>query len=131
MRLYLDTAPVIYTVEQVAPYAAIVDARLATEDLIFVVSELTLLECRVQPMRNGDTDLLQDFDEFFANAVSKVATLSRDVLEKATEIRAHHGFKTPDSIHLAAALVSSCDAFYTNNSRLNRCPDLTIDVVGT
>ena len=65
MRLYLDTAPVIYTVEQVPIYAAAIDARLSAHDVVRVAGDLTRLECRVKPLREGNADLLKDFDDYF------------------------------------------------------------------
>jgi hypothetical protein len=47
MRLYLDTAPVIYTVENVPIYAQAVDNRLAIPGIVRVASDLTRMECRV------------------------------------------------------------------------------------
>ena len=91
MRVYLDAAPVIYTVEHVAPYAAAVDARLAAPGVELVTSDLTRLECRVKPLRAGDTALLQDFDDYFDGAIADVIALSREVIDRATEIRATHG----------------------------------------
>ena len=38
MRYYLDAAPVIYSVEEVPPYAAAVDARLSAPDVVRVAS---------------------------------------------------------------------------------------------
>jgi len=130
VRLYLDTAPVIYTVEQVADFAGMVDARLSVSDLVLVVSDLTRLECRVKPLRDGDEELLRDFDEFLQDAVAEVVGLSREVIDYATEIRSHYSFKTPDAIHLAAAVASGCDAFYTNDHRLDRFSELSIEIVG-
>jgi predicted nucleic acid-binding protein len=127
MRLYLDAAPVIYTVEQVASYAAAVDARLLDPDVVAVASDLTRLECRVKPLKDGNADLLQDFDDFFATV--EIVPLSRDVIDRATEIRAQYGFKTPDSIHLAVAVVSGCDTCLTNDHRLDRFADIAIEVV--
>ncbi len=66
---------------------------------------------------------------FFESAVAEVIALSRDVMDRATEIRASYNFKTPDSIHLAAAVVFDCDVFYTNDHRLDRFVDLAIEVV--
>src|SRR2546421_202086 len=79
---------------------------------------LTRLECRVKHLKTGDTALLQDFDDYFTGAITEVVTLSSQVMDRATDIRARHGFKTPDAIHLAAALVAGCDVFLTNDHRL-------------
>lgn len=88
MRLYLDSAPVIYAVEQVPGLAAAVDTRLSMSDTVKVVSDLTRMECRVKPLREGNIDLLKDYDDFFRGAVAEIVALSQDVIDRATEIRA-------------------------------------------
>lgn len=128
-RYYLDAAPVIYTVEQVPIYGAAVDARVSAANIICVVSDLTRMECRVKPLRVGDTELLQDFDDYFDGVVVEVVPLTREVIDHATEIRAQYGFKTPDAIHLAAAIVSKCDVFLTNDHRLDRFSAISVEVV--
>ena len=133
MRLYLDTAPIIYLVERVVPYVTAVEARLTSvansdDEVILVISDLSRLECRVKPLRDADADLLRDFDEFFA-ALDQIVPLSRAVVDEATRIRAVYGFKTPDALHLAAAVASNCDIFYTNDHRLNRFPELIVEVL--
>ena len=128
-RLYLDSAPVIYTVEQVAPFAVWVDARLAGADVVRVASELTRLECRIKPLRTGNAGLLQDFEDFFSGTVAEMVNFARPVWDRAAAIRSQYGFRTPDSLHLAAATVSGCDVFLTNDHRLDRFPDIPIEVV--
>ena len=129
MRIYLDAAPVIYTVEQVLPYATDVDARLSVAGAVLVASDLTRLECRVKPLRDEDTDILQDYDDFFVGTVAELVFLSPEVLDRATEIRAQYGFRTPDAIHLAAAVESGCDIFLTNDHRLDSFPNIVIDIL--
>ena len=70
MRLYLDAAPVIYTVEQVEGFATAVDERIGSSEVTLVASDLTRMECRVKPLREGNAELLKDFDEFFNGAIS-------------------------------------------------------------
>ena len=129
MRLYLDTAPVIYTIEQVPLYATAVNERLLAPGVVAVVSDLTRMECRVKPLRDGNADLLRDYDDYFEKAVAEVIALSREVIDRATEIRARHSFKTPDAIHLAAAVWSGCDIFLTNDHRLDRFSDIAVEIV--
>jgi predicted nucleic acid-binding protein len=52
-------------------------------------------------------------------------------MDRATKIRADHGFRTPDAIHLAAAVISNCDAFLTNDLRLERFPDIVIQSISS
>ena len=73
--------------------------------------------------------LLQDFDDYFANTIVEMIPLTRDVVDHATEIRAQYNFKTPDSLHLAAAIISNCDVFLTNDQRLNRFIGITIEII--
>jgi predicted nucleic acid-binding protein len=129
MRLYLDAAPVIYAVEQVAPFFPAVDARLSAAGVVRMASDLMRLECRVKPVREGNADLLKDYDDFFAYTVAEIVALSREVMDRATEIRARYGFKTPDAVHLAAAVATSCEVFLTNDHRLDRFLDIAIEVV--
>ncbi len=128
-RVYLDATPVIYAVEHVAPFAVAVDARLSAPGVVCVASDLTRMECRVKPLRSGDTPLLADFDDFFSHTVAEIVPLSRAVFDRATEIRAGYNFKTPDSIHLAAAVESGCNVFLTNDHRLTRFTGIVIEVV--
>jgi predicted nucleic acid-binding protein len=125
LRLYLDAAPVIYLVQDVEPYASRTRAILNAEDATIVASDLTRLECCVKPMRIGDAQLLQDFADFFQAPV-KLHEIRREVMLRATQIRADYGFKTPDAIHIAVALTTGCDVFLTNDHRLDRCRAITI-----
>jgi len=126
MRLYLDTAPVIYLIENVPEYSDIVDQIFQKPDVVLISSDLTRLECRVKPIQENNLDLLKDYDNFFSNIVTEIITLSKDVLDQATSIRATHNLKTPDAIHLAAAITAKCDQFLTNDQRLSKFPDIEI-----
>ncbi len=119
----------IYVVEQVEPYAALVDARLTADDAVLVTSELGRLECRVKPLRDGNAELLRDYDEYFEEALNEIVPLTRAVLERATAIRAQELFKTPDAICLAAAIEARCQVFLTNYHRLDRFTGIAIEIV--
>ena len=129
MRIYLDAAPTIYLVEDVAPYKAVLDSLLSNPSARVVVSDLTRMECRVRPIRDNDTELLADFDQFFDDGAVEVVSLTRVVLDLATDLRARYGFKTPDSIHLAAAIDWGCSLFVTNDHRLDRCTEIAVQVL--
>lgn len=129
MRVYLDAAPLIYLVEDVAPFAALLETRLAAPDTIQVCSELCRLECRLKPLCDGEVALLTAFDSYFADIIAEIIPLSRQVIDQATELRARYGFKTPDAIHLAAAISSGCDLFLTNDHRLDRCMEIAVETL--
>lgn len=120
MHVYPDTCMVIYAVERHPDLAARLRSAWVSKGCpAFAVSELTRLECRVGPMRHGDTTLLERYERFFANPELMWLTASRRVFELATELRARHRLKTPDALHLAAAIEAGCEEFWTNDHRLD------------
>ena len=57
-------------------------------------------------------------------------TQRREIAERAARIRAEHpGFKTVDSLQLAAACVCGCDAFLTNDKQLAQFSSLRCLIV--
>lgn len=46
-----------------------------------------------------------------------------------TLLRARYGFRTPDAIHLAAAIVHDCDLFITNDYRLRQCAEIAVETI--
>jgi predicted nucleic acid-binding protein len=130
--IYLDSNVVIYLIEQPAQFGPRALARLTVAKAAgdsLVVSQLTRLECRSNAVAQGDRNLLHQYDAFFQRAVVRVVPLSDAVVERATDIRGRHRFKTPDALHLAAAVEAGCQSFLTNDLRLSRFPNLTIELL--
>ena len=50
-------------------------------------------------------------------------------IERATELRARHGFRTPDAIHLATAIEERADLVLTGDVALRRCSEVAVEVV--
>jgi uncharacterized protein len=130
--IYLDSNIIIYLLEQPAPFgpraSARVEAMVQAGDGI-VVSDLSRLECRSNVIAAGDQVTLAQYDEFFAQAAERVMALTTAVCDRATEIRGRYRFKIPDALHLAAAVEADCQVFLTNDARLNRFSDLTVEVL--
>jgi len=131
MRLYLDAAPVIYLIEAHEDFADSVDQILKKPDITLITSDLTRLECRTKPIKENDLLLLNDYDTFFSDVIGEIFQLSKAVVDCATKIRASHGFRTPDALHLAVAILSNCDAFLTNDLRLEKFPDIKIQAISS
>jgi predicted nucleic acid-binding protein len=129
---YLDSVILIYFLDHIGPLqlrASQALARLRAAGQQVAVSELTRMECRVQPMRLGNAATLAKFDGFFALPDVQWAPLTRAVYERATVIRATQRFKSLDAIHLAAAVESGCSVFLTNDLRLCSFTDLTVEAL--
>jgi uncharacterized protein len=130
--IYLDSNIVIYLIEQSPSFGARATARItaltAAGDAI-VVSDLSRLECRSNAVAVADQVTLDLYDVFFRQAVARLMPLSRSVVDRATEIRGRYRFKTPDSLHLAAAVEAGCQSFLTNDLRLNRFAGLVVELL--
>jgi predicted nucleic acid-binding protein len=83
----------------------------------------------VLPVRQGNAALVQDFETYFTMQIFEFVPFTTQVFRRAAEIRAHLGFRTPDSLHLAAAVEASCDVFLTNDVQLARFAGIAVEVV--
>lgn len=129
-RLYPDSCVLIYRLQCVEPWAsAIAQALEPLENLHFFVTDLTRLECRVLPLRQNDPDLLGLYDRFFKRSDVTGIPFTGKVFDLATELRATYSLKTPDALHLAAAISAGCDEFWTNDTRLAKAAESRIRLV--
>jgi uncharacterized protein len=132
MLIYLDSAILIYFFEHTGPFQVRASARLgalaAAGDAI-AVSDLSRLECRLKPIRLGDSAALAVYDGFFARADVLVASINHIVFDRATLIRAARNFSLPDALHLAAAIEVGCDRFLTNDHRLAGFTDIAVEIL--
>ncbi len=132
MLVFVDANILIYHLEANPDLGERASARLATLHAAgdqVVVSDLIRMECRVGPLKSGDAALLAGYDGFFSARDVQVVGLTRTVCDRAAAIRAAHGFRTPDALNLAAAMESGCGVFLTNDSRLARFTDLTVETL--
>lgn len=92
---------------------------------VFVVSQLSKMECLVLPYRQSDDQLIRLYREWFD--ATEIASTNSAVFETATVLRADHPrLKTPDALHIATAVNFGCDEFWTNDNRLSSLTQLTI-----
>jgi predicted nucleic acid-binding protein len=131
--LFLDACILIYRYEGEASLVARVEETLsrlrrADRDAQLAVSDLSRLECRVRPLREGRRDLVVSYDRFFAAAGLTVIPLSRAVVDLATVIRARSGLRTPDALQAACCLSLGQPArFVTNDGAFRH--ETALDVV--
>ena len=130
MKVFLDTAPLIYLVEGRENYADRVETQLnqwVSAGAVFASSTLTLMELLIVPKRQKNESLVRKYRALLEDVVSVPLTvLTPDIVETAAGIRAEYGLMTPDSIQVASAFHTGADIFYTNDHRLKRCEDLAV-----
>lgn len=112
--VYLDACMIIDLVEGSADQQERLSTALKGRDL--VSSELARLESRIGALRKRQAAHLKTYRRFFDGCV--MVPMDRAVFDLASELRVQHGIKTPDALHLAAALRAACGELWTNDKRL-------------
>jgi predicted nucleic acid-binding protein len=131
--IFLDTAPVIYFVEQNPEFGSKVQEvfeRLDEGKLTAVVSPITLAECLVLPYKQKKPDIAQVFTELHANSESVLFyPIDEVVADKAADLRARYNLTLTDAFQLAIAIQAECDAFLTNDADLKRVKEIPVLVL--
>lgn len=128
--IYLDSCTIIYLVEEHPIYSPQIEARLQqVTGSVLAYTALSEMECLVIPFRKQQPIVLNKFRDWFQRA--HFLPLERAIFEDAARFRAQHSkLKTPDAIHLAAAIHHGCAQFWTNDDRLNTiAPSLAMKVI--
>jgi predicted nucleic acid-binding protein len=99
-------------------------------DFQVVTSTLTLAEVLVHPLRHGDRKLADHYRRILlhANQITTVP-VSDAIAEEAAQLRASHGFRTPDAIQLATAVHAGASSFLTNDTRFSSVASLAVLVL--
>ena len=130
-KVFFDTAPFIYYLEDDGDFYAKAE-KLFTEsrDADFVTSTVTVGEYLTGAFKNEDEQNASDFKDIITNYDFEVIPISWDIAEEAARIRAKYkGFKMMDSLQLATAKISGCDAFVSNDRQLKQYSDVNVLIV--
>lgn len=127
--IYLDSCILIYALEGEGSRRELVLARLGQAgDHIVAISPLVAHECLVGPVRDGNHELRDAYEQMFARLT--MLDLGMDVFVRAAELRARSSLRAPDALHLAAAQLAGCTQLWTNDGRFARAAHgLAVDVV--
>ncbi|MBX2968883.1 MAG: type II toxin-antitoxin system VapC family toxin [Cyclobacteriaceae bacterium] len=131
-RIFLDTSPFIYYIEEKGEYigtlAPLFEMNSKGEYQI-VTSSLTLTEVLTLPYRKKEKSLVDDYEQILLHSPFVfIMSIDSHVAKRAAKIRAEYNFRTPDALQLAAAIESSSDIFLTNDRQLMRTKE-EIEVV--
>ena len=135
MIAFLDASALIYLVDGEAAWAEVAQVALQqlaseTSALQIAVSRLSVLECRVGPLRRGDQASLDRFDALFAQPGLLFVELTASVVELATELRAKHGLRTPDALQAACCLTLGSKAvMLSGDTGFQRVPGLVLRLI--
>lgn len=130
MIAFLDSSALIYYFEGNESYRqAVTDVLQAVKTQApqaqVVVSRLSVMECRVKPLREASIALLARYDAFFKQV--QIVELSAAVVDAATSLRATTGLKTPDALQAACALsLAAPFSFVTGDAGFARVRGLNL-----
>ncbi|MFQ4145927.1 type II toxin-antitoxin system VapC family toxin [Chlorogloeopsis sp. ULAP02] len=126
----LDTAPLIYFVEQNLTYLEMVRGffqGVNQGDFQIVTSVLTLTEVLVHPLRLGNIEVARQYRDILFNQDNLITLpVSPAIAELAAQLRATQSLQTPDAIQIATAIQGGCAFFLTNDARLPAIPKVEI-----
>ena len=78
-------------------------------------------EVLVQPLRQNDIALVQRYEAILSNSNNfRLENITRPIARRAADLR------TPDSLHVATAIETTCDAFLTNDIGIKRVTEIPI-----
>lgn len=130
MQLYLDACILIYLLDSHPRLKAPISAALrARRGALLCWTEISRLETLVKPVRENCRTICERYEHFFASPAARQLLFARRTFDQAIDLRATHGLKTPDALHLAAAIDAGCSEFWTNDRRLNKAAAGRIAIV--
>jgi predicted nucleic acid-binding protein len=122
-RIYWDTMLLAYWFEDHKQYAKRVEhiyqTMLRRDDTlcssIFILSELI-----VGPLKDRNLPATQLIERFFDSGAIVMLPYMRRAVGLFGELRAHHGVKAFDALHLSIAADAGVDLFLTHDRRLHK-----------
>jgi len=120
----VDTAPFIYFIENVVPYADLLDpifSLVENHAVRAVTSTVTFAEILTKPFADKNFSLADEI-KFTLKSFSSlsVASIDENLGEAAALIRARYTIRLPDALQLAAAIQREATLFLTNDKRVKK-----------
>lgn len=133
-RVFVDTAPIIYYLENNSLYVEPIKkffAMCIKKNIQIVTSAITVEEYLVFPYTSGKMEFADNFKRFIEYMHMEVVDINFEIAEQGAKIRGQYkGFKAMDALQIATAVISGCDMFFTNDKQLRQekeLPCMTMD----
>ena len=128
--VYLDTAPLIYYLEETSPYFSFLQTifkKNESGDFTFFTSAITLSEVLTLPYKLGKERLIDQYEYFITKSPNlKLINVNSGIAKLSAKLRSDYGLKLPDAIHLATALEVKVDFLLTNDLAFSKINSLEI-----
>src|SRR5215471_6403965 len=125
--LLLDTAPIIYCLEDHAEFGPRFQPLFEAHrdgELRFAVTTLTLAEVMTGPLQSNDEALARRYRAILESW--QLVDLDAGIAESAARLRASLRLKLPDAVQAATALAINADALVTHDRDFSRLKSLRV-----
>lgn len=124
--IYFDTNVFIYAIEGHESYYQWISELfeyIASNQIKVITSELTLAECLVKPIKDGNQAAIEGFKRHLqSNESIQMCQIAREILIRSAQVRSELSLKLPDAIHVATAIEHACQVFVSHDKKL-KAPD--------
>lgn len=131
--VFLDTAPIIYFIEEHPQFLAVVAPlmrAIGRGECRAVSTLITLVEVLTKPLALEQYEIAGRYRDLLTNSPGlSLVPLDPRIAEHAARIRASHGYRLPDAIQLASAVAAGAEAFVTNDVGLKAFKELPVFAV--
>jgi predicted nucleic acid-binding protein len=134
--LAFDSNAIIYFVEHIEPYyrwLVPIFERVESGACIAYVSVVSEAEALVLPLKESNTGVIQDFEDFLSAENVQVIDTDRAIARRGAMLRADLDLGLPDSLVMATAIEVGCDAIVGNDKkcarRVTQVPYMYLDEV--
>jgi predicted nucleic acid-binding protein len=115
LRVCIDTAPIIYFVEQHHTYLPVVKPVFASIDageIGAITSTVILLEVLVQPSRTNNQFFVEKYRDILLSAENFTTfEILHEIAEEASKLRAQYALKTPDALQITGGFFTGRKSF--------------------
>lgn len=133
LRVFIDTAPIIYFIEKHKRYINIIRPVFTEIDsgkIEALTSTITLLEVLVHPFKTNNEKLAERYREILLNSENLTTfEILHEISEISSKLRAEYSIKTPDAIQIAVGILYGVDKFLTNDPNLKKVIDIEVLVL--
>ena len=132
-KIYFDTTPIIYFLDDEKPFSDKVAAFICdhqNENDFYLTSSITDTEYLVFPYKTGNAEKINAYDVFLSDFNFQIIEPNRAITKNAARLRSkYQGLKSMDAIHLATSLYYGCDVFLTNDCQLKQVAEANVLLV--
>ncbi len=133
-KIGIDTAVFIYLFEGTGIHARLAEKLLqqveaGAREAVF--SSIGVIEILTGPKKLNRHELAVQYKNLLIRFPHlTIMGMSEQIVDIASDLRAHYGIKTPDAIHIATALDFGAQTFVTNDRTLKKIKEINVELLG-